>query len=212
MSTSRSGSAFLSSACSFIWVSPRCNRRRECKKIRDRLDKETNNHYNYYRDYSPEIGRYVESDPIGLRGGLNPYTYVGGNPISRTDPKGLEAAVTIPAPTLPAPGTGTGLGGLGGRILGACIGRGLGVLGLVLTASSISACQDYPEPKGCNSNDDECKKKRDVDESLCVAIAGRYGRQGVAICMQSAATRYSECLRFGVDGITTPLHGVDTPL
>ena len=53
------------------------------------FDKETNNHYNYYRDYSPEIGRYVESDPIGLRGGLNAYTYVDSDPLSWADPLGL---------------------------------------------------------------------------------------------------------------------------
>ena len=33
-------------------------------------DKETNTHYNYFRDYDPTIGRYVQSDPIGLRGAL----------------------------------------------------------------------------------------------------------------------------------------------
>ena len=33
--------------------------------------------YNYYRDYSPEIGRYIESDPIGLSGGLNTFGYAG---------------------------------------------------------------------------------------------------------------------------------------
>jgi len=41
-------------------------------------DAETGLYYNYFRDYDPSIGRYIESDPIGLMGGLNTYTYVGG--------------------------------------------------------------------------------------------------------------------------------------
>lgn len=46
-------------------------------------------HYNYFRDYGPSTGRYAESDPIGQRGGLNTYAYVGGNPLGAIDPFGL---------------------------------------------------------------------------------------------------------------------------
>jgi RHS repeat-associated protein len=52
-------------------------------------DEETGLHYNYFRDYDPVTGRYVESDPIGLGGGPNTFAYVNANPITYVDPKGL---------------------------------------------------------------------------------------------------------------------------
>ena len=42
-------------------------------------DAETGLHYNYFRDYDPSVGRYVESDPIGLKGGINTHAYAKGS-------------------------------------------------------------------------------------------------------------------------------------
>jgi RHS repeat-associated protein len=97
------------------------------------FDKETNNHYNYFRDYDSQTGRYIQSDLIGLEGGINTYSYVEGNPLSKTDELGLVSSYGIPdvyntnryAPTSPDPcgcaakamgletAAGVGLGGGG---------------------------------------------------------------------------------------------------
>lgn len=45
------------------------------------FDAGTQCHYNYFRDYDPAIGRYIQSDPVGLEGGLNTFTYVFNNPL-----------------------------------------------------------------------------------------------------------------------------------
>jgi RHS repeat-associated protein len=66
-------------------------------------DAEDGLHYNYFRDYNPAIGRYVQSDPIGLLGGVNTYAYVDNRPINSIDPLGLETMMIpglLPLPPL----------------------------------------------------------------------------------------------------------------
>ncbi len=54
------------------------------------FDAETGLYHNGFRDYAPGLTRYVESDPIGLAGGMNTYLYVGNNPLIYVDPFGLD--------------------------------------------------------------------------------------------------------------------------
>ena len=58
------------------------------------FDAETGLHYNYFRDYDPTTGRYVESDPIGLRGGVGTYGYVENGPLTGIDHLGLVKHTT----------------------------------------------------------------------------------------------------------------------
>ena len=63
-------------------------------------DRETGLHYNFFRYYEPDAGRFVNQDPIGLRGGNNLYTFAPNVQMS-IDPLGL-AAMDIPLPANPA--------------------------------------------------------------------------------------------------------------
>jgi len=74
-------------------------------------DVETGLSYNYFRDYSPTIGRFIEKDPLGLKGGINLYSYVGNNSINWIYEFGL-ATITGPQQRpiqRPRPDTVTGL-------------------------------------------------------------------------------------------------------
>jgi RHS repeat-associated protein len=173
-------------------------------------DKETATLYNWHRNLDPARGQYLQAEPLGLFGDINLYRYARNNSLSIMDPDGMQAVMGGGA------ASGSTAGGLGG------LGRPGGILSRPkkpedpLTealnprvrsgSGAISASQDCPP-------DDECDRKFQQDNALCEAIAGpRYGGRGLALCRSAAVTRLGECRRFGVGGIKTPLHGVDTPL
>jgi RHS repeat-associated protein len=125
-------------------------------------------HYNYFRDYDPATGRYAQSDPIGLSGGLNTYGYVGGYPVGAIDSLGLQAAPAYPNSPPPAspprppgqilqfprspaspPAASPNVGMLG---------RCLGVLGGLITPSSISQCQDKYPPIDADCSQNDCSE------------------------------------------------------
>jgi RHS repeat-associated protein len=57
------------------------------------FDRESMLHYNNYRDYDPSLGRYIQFDPLGLDGGINPYIYTFNNPINSSDFLGLKPQI-----------------------------------------------------------------------------------------------------------------------
>jgi len=156
-------------------------------------DRETNLHYNYFRDYDASIGRYAQSDPMGLSGGINTYTYVRSDPLVFIDPRGesplTAGGAAIGTAILPGPGT----------ILGAGIGLGLSYL-------IYQACNaDTPNTKDCTKastwqlkvagiEDEHSYKQEHVgkaggaydicackDGSIVLRVVGKCGRSGPTI-------------------------------
>ena len=118
------------------------------------FDKETNLHYNWNRDYESTTGRYIESDPIGLAGGINSFLYVAGHPIARSDRTGLFVDVIADIAFIlydvyrlgvdnifgNAGNLDENIIALGGDVLGLCL---PGVTGLGTTSRAVKATGPY---------------------------------------------------------------------
>jgi RHS repeat-associated protein len=134
-------------------------------------DEETGFSYNYFRDYDPTLGRYLQSDPMGLPGGLNAYAYGEGNPVNLSDPTG-EA---VPA----------ALAAFCARFPKAC------------DALAKSARKCASAPKAC-ARHTKCSSLFLAQLSACILVGicdGSKDESWVGKCMLRAYTNYRVCMR-----------------
>lgn len=120
-----------------------------------RSDSTTGLSYNYYRDYEPETGRYSQSDPIGLYGGLSTFGYALGNPLLYSDPLGLVSvgACANPANIIPCQAAGIGLrDGAGKGLARSAAAAG----GAAAAAAGLNSALNSGKSDDCGDDDDDC--------------------------------------------------------
>lgn len=171
------------------------------------FDQETGLNYNVNRDYDTSIGRYIESDPLGLYAGQpSTYAYVDGMPLVIVDPSGYGAKGALIGGVI---GGGIGsvfggvVGGAGGAVLCSPSGPGAiacaaggaeagssagGGVGAGLGAAIGSKIQDMCDGKG-----NDCEKQEQDDEQMC-RMATMPGTGARARCWESVKHRYFACV------------------
>jgi RHS repeat-associated protein len=161
-------------------------------------------YYNRYRDYDSSLGRYIQADPIGLRGGDNPYLYAGANPLKYADPFGLSPTTGLVIEVAwdwwwkrqLRPARNTPWGRAWG--IGEAIGTTLGVIKFIYEQH----CKEKEEERA-----KRCDENLERDLETCRAMGNRDGKSAYAICKEQAYLRYGNCLagRDGPRGINAPL-------
>jgi len=188
-----------------------------------RYDPYSGLHHNYAREYEPATGRYLQSDPIGLAGGISTYSYVESNPLLYTDSTGQAkdqvcmASCTISGGviggyngyagggiaggvgggagcTLFAPGVGTVGCGAGGAVAGSSAG---GAAGSVVGSfyGYLTGLAICPSDE---DNTDECHRRYDGEAMTCDRWRGRGSSNDPdrwhRACLTRAADRRNLCV------------------
>lgn len=149
------------------------------------FDRESGLNYNGSRDYDASLGRYIQSDQIGLEGGLSTYAYALSDPILYADPSGNSVTCTESSCRITC-----------NRVL-ECLGDHL----YVGTKYLIRACSVD------DSRERQCEENLDRDLETCSALGRRFGKSAYKICEQQAMLRYSNCLANRPDGAPIPIWG-----
>ena len=139
-------------------------------------------YYNRARDYDAVLGRYIQADPIGLLGDVNPYLYANGDPVNMVDPDGMR-------------GRSLSLGEIAGTRQFAGIAIAAGALAAVNQQNAINRMAGtarYCQPDDDDPND--CDGQRRWEEERCRKKFGVVEWQYRG-CMARAATNWDLCNR-----------------
>jgi RHS repeat-associated protein len=139
------------------------------------FDQETGSHYNYFRDYDPRIGRYIESDPIGLMGGVNPYAYVDGRPLTQIDISGLTAG------SLDNWHRPLGFPDVSGEARGRAAQQLTNWWNSVFNKSDLEKCEA------------DCEEEKKARDALCFVAKARGGKIAQKLCLDESDRIWFEC-------------------
>src|SRR5580698_4232980 len=165
-------------------------------------DAETGRNYNMLRDYDSSMGRYIESDPTGLGGGLNTYAYAADNPVRNSDPSGKNPLAAAATTVLVLGGPENPFADAAAVVVYAG--------SAVWAAYELSQVINNEEP--CD-REKQCEEQLETETGLCEAIAGpRHSgnsKQAVEICRKAAFQRFVQCMKGVPEPGRSPLTGVD---